>query len=110
MATAVNKRIAALLERKDLRQRDIAAETGIAQPTLSRISSGKREPRLDEVMLIAAAAGVGIESILDENPLHERVLVSHRASSGAVETEAVRNKLLSYLEMDAYLATHDIAC
>ena len=51
-------RIRRLREDKALRQVDLEAETGIAQPTLSQIQSGKRNPSLASLAKIAAALGV----------------------------------------------------
>lgn len=108
MSSTIAERIVRLKERAGMDQRTLRDETGISQPTLSRIISGKREPRMDEVLLLAGALGVGPSELLDENPLEDRVLAAHRATDATVDTADVRQKLLSFLQMDEYLELHGI--
>jgi transcriptional regulator with XRE-family HTH domain len=44
-----------------LSQRDLAARTGIAQPTIARIESGVVSPRLDTLDRLLSATGSGLE-------------------------------------------------
>lgn len=108
MSSTIAERIVRLKDRAKMDQRKLRDETGISQPTLSRIISGKREPRMDEVILLAGALGVSPSEILEENPLEDRVLAAHRATDATVDTAHVRQKLLSFLQMDEYLELHGI--
>ncbi|MCR9161687.1 MAG: helix-turn-helix domain-containing protein [Nannocystaceae bacterium] len=54
----LSRRIRELREARGLRQVDLEAETGIAQPMLSQIQSGKRNPSLGNLAKIAEALNV----------------------------------------------------
>lgn len=108
MSTTTHERIIRLRERAGLSQRELHAETGISQATLSRIEAGARPARLDEVLLISTAVGCDPSTILDDSPLEDRVLVAHRAQVQGVDASDVRSRLIAFLEMDEYLERHGI--
>lgn len=108
MGTLIGQRITALRHSRAMSLRTLEKETGISQETLHLIESGTREARLDEIMLIAWALGSTVGAILDENPIRDRVLVNTSADLTHDEVKAVRDRLISFLEMDAYLESHGI--
>jgi transcriptional regulator with XRE-family HTH domain len=67
-----------------LTQRDLARRTGIAQPTIARIESGRENPRLQTVERLLEACGYVIESIpiaghgVDRTQMRELLRVSPR--------------------------------
>ncbi|MBO0852307.1 MAG: helix-turn-helix transcriptional regulator, partial [Nocardia sp.] len=52
MSATVGDRIQRVLDQVELTQRDLAAETGISQSTLSRIISGERKAKTPELASI----------------------------------------------------------
>ena len=82
-------------------QRDLARRTGISQSTLSRITRGKREATLPELLAIAEATGHTLTE-LTGSPLETRVHWAARATNGA-QMDALTRQLLHFLELDAYL-------
>lgn len=108
MSANVGRRIAERREEAGLNQREVEALTGISQSTLCRIENGSRTARMDEVISVAWALGCPVESILDENPVRDRVLVASRANTSTADAAAVKKRLTQFLEMDAYLALHGI--
>jgi transcriptional regulator with XRE-family HTH domain len=46
-----------------LTQRDLARRTGVAQPTIARIESGRENPRLDTIERLLAGCGYVIEAV-----------------------------------------------
>ena len=49
--------------RSDLTQRQLAARTGIAQPTIARIETGESVPRVDTLDRLLQACGEEIEAV-----------------------------------------------
>ncbi|MFT4088211.1 MAG: helix-turn-helix transcriptional regulator [Gordonia sp. (in: high G+C Gram-positive bacteria)] len=82
-------------------QRDIAAATGISQATLSRIVSGERAAKLPELLLVADATGVPLGRLTGSS-VGDRVQSAACADSGYSMVQ-VRDTLVMYLELDAYL-------
>jgi transcriptional regulator with XRE-family HTH domain len=95
-------RIERARQKSGLSQRDLAAATGISQPTLSRIISGERAAKVPELVAIATATGHTLAELTGQSQVAERVQSAARATSGG-NMEAMRRDLLHYLELDAYL-------
>jgi transcriptional regulator with XRE-family HTH domain len=89
-------------QKSGLSQRDLAAATGISQPTLSRIISGERVAKVPEFVAIAAATGHTLAELTGHSRVAERAQSAARAISWA-SMEAMGRELLHYLELDAYL-------
>lgn len=54
------------MERAGLSQRQLALRSGVSQPAVNQILTGKRlDPSISTVARLADALGVGIESLLD---------------------------------------------
>jgi uncharacterized protein len=49
--------------RAGLSQRELAARTGIAQPTIARIERGQASPRFDTVVRLLAACGYELDLV-----------------------------------------------
>lgn len=84
-----------------LSQRAMADKTGISQATLSRILSGERQAKITEILLIADATGCTVRQ-LTGSPVAERVECAARATNG-VGMDSMRQRLLHFMELDAYL-------
>ncbi len=85
-----------------LSQRGLADATGISQPTLSRIISGDRTAKMPEIVLIAQATGHTVAQLTGLGAVADRVQCAARATNGS-DMERMRETLLHFLEMDAYL-------
>lgn len=84
-----------------LSQRALAEASGISQPTLSRILSGARTPKMDEVIRLAAATGCTVPQ-LTGGAVAQRVQCAARATNGST-MESMRSRLLHFLELADYL-------
>lgn len=84
-----------------LSQRTLATITGISQATLNRILKGDRSPKMTELILIADATGCTV-SQLTTSQVADRVLCAARSSNGA-SMNAMRQRLLHFMELEAYL-------
>ncbi len=89
-----------------LSQRALADATGISQPTLSRIISGDRVAKMPELVAIAWATGHTVAQLTQVGTVTDRVQSVARATNGS-GMERMREALLHFLELDAYL--HDQA-
>lgn len=104
--TDVSARVREAMTAARLTQRDTAAITGISQATLSRIVSGERAAKLPELILIAEATGVPLRH-LTGNSVQARAQFAARGTNGS-SMEQMRNALVMYLELDAYLTDQAI--
>jgi len=89
-----------------LSQRALADRTGISQSTLSRIIAGDRVAKLPELIRIADKTGYPV-ALLTGSTVEPRVQCAARATNGADMT-AMRNSLLYFIELDAYLDEYAI--
>jgi transcriptional regulator with XRE-family HTH domain len=101
----VSARIGAAIESAreaaGLSQRALEDRTGISQATLSRIFSGKRPAKMTEILLIADAVGCTVAQ-LTGTAVADRVQCAARATNGS-DMEKMRQRLLHFIELDAYL-------
>ena len=88
-----------------LSQRALADRTGISQATLNRILNGDRAAKMTEIILIADATGCTVAQLTDGS-VAGRVQCAARASNGS-SMATMRQRLLHFVELDAYL--HDQA-
>lgn len=98
----VGDRIERAREAAGLSQRALAHETGISQPTLSRIISGDRVAKMPEVVAIAWATGTTVAELTGAGGVADRAQCAARATNGA-GMDGMRATLLHFLELDAYL-------
>ena len=85
-----------------LSQRALADATGISQSTLSRIISGDRVAKLPEIAAIAWATGHTVAQLTGVATVAERAQCAARATNDS-GMESMRQALLHFLELDAYL-------
>ncbi len=85
-----------------LSQRALAEKTGISQPTLSRIISGERVPKVPELVAIAWATGHTIAQLTGTATVADRAQWAARATNDSQMAE-MREALLRFLELDEYL-------
>lgn len=90
-----------------LSQRALADATGLAQATLSRIERGEREAKVPELLLIAAATGCAPTELLGGSTVEKRAECAARGTGGS-DMEEMRQQVLRYLELDAYLVEYGI--
>lgn len=83
-------------------QRTLGTVTGISQSTLSRIIAGTRPAKMNELLAIARATGCTVAELTGTSPVAGRVQCAARSANGA-NMEQMREKLLHFLELDAYL-------
>jgi transcriptional regulator with XRE-family HTH domain len=95
-------RIERAREAARLSQRALAQESGISQPTLSRIISGDRVAKMPEIVAIAWATGTTVAELTGIGCVADRAQCAARATNGA-GMDGMREKLLHFLELDAYL-------
>jgi transcriptional regulator with XRE-family HTH domain len=101
MTTEMGKAIESACEAAGLSQRALADLTGISQSTLSRILSGKRTAKMTEIIHIADATGCTVAQ-LTETAVVDRVQYAARATKGSA-MDKMRQRLLHFIELDAYL-------
>lgn len=83
-------------------QREVESETDISQATLSRIESGDRPAKMNEVLSLAWALGYTVAELTGHSPVSERLQCAARASNDA-SMDGMREELTHFLELDAFL-------
>jgi predicted transcriptional regulator len=104
----VGERIAQMRKAADISQRTLQRKTGISQASLSRIESGERAPKMNEVASLAWALGSSVAELTGHSAVRDRVDCVARASDNA-SMDDMRRELTHYLELDAYLEDQGIA-
>lgn len=89
-----------------LTQRGLADRSGLSQPTLHRILSGQRPAKMPEIVLLADAVGCSVAQLTGSG-VADRVQCAARSTNGQ-EMDAMRQRLLHFMELDAYLDDHGI--
>lgn len=89
-----------------LSQRALADQTSISQATLNRILTGERTAKMTEIIEIADATGCTVAQ-LTGNAVANRVQCAARATNGS-DMAKMRQRLLHFIELDAYLADQGI--
>jgi transcriptional regulator with XRE-family HTH domain len=107
-ASVSSDRIVAAREAAGLTQRQLAACSGIAQATLSRIEQGTRQAKMNEVLVLAWALGCPVSELLAQSPVQDRLECVARATDHS-SMETMRRELSHYLELDAYLEDQGIS-
>ncbi|MDV6270677.1 helix-turn-helix domain-containing protein [Rhodococcus globerulus] len=88
-------------------QRQLADKAGISQPTLSRIIADTRPAKANELLAIAMATGCTLAELTGTSTLADRVQYAARSTNGA-NMDQMREQLLHFLELDAYLEDQGI--
>ncbi|WP_448074017.1 helix-turn-helix domain-containing protein [Georgenia yuyongxinii] len=103
----VGERIARARQSWNRSQRDLEIETGISQATLSRIESGQRPVKLNEVLSLSWALGYTVAELTGLSPVRDRMECAARADAGA-SMAAMQEELTHFLELDAFLDEHGV--
>ncbi|MBF6546693.1 helix-turn-helix domain-containing protein [Nocardia brasiliensis] len=101
-STTIGKRIERALHAAGLSQRDLAAETGVSQSTLSRTIAGERPAKMNELIAIARATGVTLAELTGTSKVADQVRCAARAANCA-PMDSMYEQMLHFLELDAYL-------
>lgn len=101
--TDVGARIERARAAAGLSQRALADITGISQPTLSRVVSGRRTAKMPELVAIAWATGATVAELAGTGTVAERVECAARATNHA-DMDSMRDALLHFLDLDDYLS------
>lgn len=99
----IGQRLASVREAASMRQEDAAAVLGLSQPTYSRIETGTRGLKADELITLADRLGVRAAAIANIDGSLE-----HARFSGPEDAVATRVHLLAYLELDDYLTDQGV--
>ncbi|ALL79363.1 hypothetical protein AD006_29200 (plasmid) [Pseudonocardia sp. EC080610-09] len=99
MTTA--QRVESALQAAGMSQREVAEISGLSQAMISRIVSGQRVAKVPELIVIALATGTPPEWLLGSSAVAERAESAARSTGSG--SDAMRNRLLHFLELDAYL-------
>lgn len=89
-----------------LSQRELADRAGLSQPTLQRILTGRRPAKMPEIVLIADAVGCTVAQ-LTGHAVADQVQCAARSTNGE-DMRTMRQRLLHFMEIDAYLDDHAI--
>jgi len=100
--TTIGQRVERARVAAGLSQRALAEQTGISQSTLSRIEAGERDAKMTEVLVIAWSTGHTVAQLTGVSEVASRVECVARSTNGS-QMEAMRKKLIHFLELDAYL-------
>ena len=100
----IGQRIIELREEKKWNTVDLAEQSGVSQPTISKIESGKTSPRLDSLLKIARAFEISLVELL---PLEAHIGKSNRLPTEELEiieliyklSPEERTKLLEFLHV-----------
>ncbi|HEU5001553.1 MAG TPA: helix-turn-helix transcriptional regulator [Actinomycetota bacterium] len=102
MTNSIGEAIERAVTAAKMSQRALANATEISQPTLSRIISGERAAKLPEIMAIAWATGATVAELTGASRVSDRAQCVARATNDASMSH-IREALLHFLELDAYL-------
>lgn len=74
----IGRRIVDARKAVAMSQRDLAAETGLSQPTIQRIEKGERTASRLELVLIADGCGVLVDDLLGTSKIADEVRCASR--------------------------------
>ena len=87
---SLGRNLKELRQQQSLNQKDLSDRSGVPQATISRIETGRVQPRSSAVKNLADALGVSTDSLMDDNghsaqvhknPLHQSLRPSTPLSS-----------------------------
>lgn len=84
-----------------LSQRALANATDLSQPTINRILTGDRTPKMTDIILIADATGCTVAQLTGTG-VADTVRCAARSVNGSTMDE-MHQRLLHFMELDAYL-------
>lgn len=68
MESKFSDRLKSILQKKNMKQTELAEKSGIGKSAISQYMSGKYEPKLDNLNRMAKALNVSLKELLDEDP------------------------------------------
>lgn len=105
----LGRRVREVRELAKVSQGDAAAAIGVSQPTYSRIETGDRPLKGYELVQLADRFGVRAGAISGLAPVASRARYVARTDGSATSMNSMRDRLYSYLELDAFLTDQGIA-
>ncbi|PLA27354.1 helix-turn-helix domain-containing protein [Corynebacterium coyleae] len=93
----IGARIVAARRAVGMSQRDLAAVSGLSQPTIQRVETGAKEPSPLQLSALAFGCGVSPESLRGSDSARANALVAGRTDDAG--SEDLANYLLFALEM-----------
>ncbi len=104
----LGQQIKATRERVGLTQPDLSAAIGLDVSAISKIESGSRSVKSDELVVIASALGVSAMALLEPESFVGRLAVAARSGGDPSATASSRAKLLRLAEYHQLLAESGI--
>lgn len=107
--TALGSRLREVRESRNVTQEEACDAIGVSQPTYSRIESGERPLKGDELIILADRIGVRVSSLTGYLEAEELAKFAARSDGSMATMDVLKSKLLAYLELDSYLADQGIS-
>lgn len=105
----VGRRLREVRDAAGVSQETAANAIEVSQATYSRLESGERVLKGDELVVLADTFGVRAAAITGAVEVREQARFAARTDGSASAMVSMREKLYAYLELDAYLAGQGIA-
>jgi transcriptional regulator with XRE-family HTH domain len=106
---ALGRRVREVREAAEVSQDQARTVIGVSQPTYSRIETGDRPLKGDELVALADLFGVRASAISGLAEVRDRARFAARTDGTASDMASMRDRLYSYLELDGYLTDQGIA-
>ena len=107
--TTLAARLREARERAGVTQHEARAAIGVSQATYSRIENGERPLKGHELIQLADRFGMRVAAITNLPEVRERARFAARTDGTTAPMNAMRDKLISYLELDSYLTEQGYA-
>jgi len=104
----LGRRVREAREAAGVSQDAARAAIGVSQSTYSRIESGDRPLKGDELVQLADRFGVRAAAITGLADVRERARFAARTDGDFSPMAAMRDRLYAYLELDSYLTSQGI--
>ncbi|HZE05011.1 MAG TPA: helix-turn-helix transcriptional regulator [Solirubrobacteraceae bacterium] len=104
----LGRRLRAVREAAKVSQDEARNAIGVSQPTYSRIETGERPLKGDELVTLADLFGVRAAAITGVAKLQERARYAARTDGSQPQMALMREKLQAYLELDSYLTDQGV--
>ncbi|TDT95572.1 helix-turn-helix protein [Streptomyces sp. 846.5] len=105
---ALGQRVREAREAAGVSQDEARKAIGVSQPTYSRLESGDRPLKGDELIQLADCFGIRAAVITGLAEIRERARVAARTDGSTSSMATMRERLYAYLELDAYLTSQGI--
>jgi transcriptional regulator with XRE-family HTH domain len=105
---ALAQRVREAREAAGVSQDEARKAIGVSQPTYSRIETGERPLKGDELVLLADRFGVRVSAISGLAQVAGRARFAARTDGSSASMATMRDRLYAYLELDNYLTGQGI--